>query len=252
MNEYTKTVLITGASSGFGEATARLLSLKGYKLILLARRQNKLEALTKELGTSIHIATLDIRDKNSVKSMFENLPEEFKTIDVLVNNAGLALGIDTLQEGHIDDWDVMIDTNIKGLLYMTKYCLDIMKNRNIGHIVNIGSVSAHAAYKGGNVYGGTKAFVKQLSRNLRADLFGTNIRVTNIEPGMAETEFSMVRFKGDAAKAEQVYDKTRHLTAEDIAETVEWVINRPAHVNIDNLEIMPVDQTWAGLQTRRD
>lgn len=243
----SKTILITGASSGFGAAAARMLAAKGYKLILVARRLDRLEALKNELNTAVYVASVDVRDKHEVKMLFDTLPDEFKNIDVLVNNAGLAKGVATAQESDLEDWEVMVDTNIKGLLYFTRFALEVMKKNNSGQIINIGSVSAIAPYKGGNVYGATKAFVHQFTRNLRADLFGTNIRATNIEPGSAETEFSLVRFE-DAEKAKEVYENTRHLTAEDVAETIVWVIERPQNVNIDNLEIMPIDQTWAGLQ----
>lgn len=252
MNRISKTILITGASSGFGAAMAKLFASKGHRLILVARRAEKLQALKVQLKTESVIATLDVTDKNSVENFFEQLPDKFKDIDVLINNAGLALGLETADMANLADWESMVETNIKGLLYFTSFTLKIMKKRNSGLIVNIGSVAGHAPYKGGNVYGATKAFVSQFSRNLRADLFGSKIKVTNIEPGMAETEFSDVRFKGDKEKAKGVYQGMSPLTAEDIAETVDWVINRPEHVNIDNLEIMPLDQSWGGLVVNRN
>ncbi len=246
-----KTILITGASSGFGKATAQLLAKEGYKLILIARRKELLEKLQKELKTDVYIASVDVTDKIQVEKLFENLPSEFKDLDILINNAGLALGLEPVMETNLEDWEKMVDTNIKGLLYFTRFALENMKNRNEGLIINIGSVAANIPYKGGNVYGATKAFVKQFSRNLRADLFGTNIKVTNIEPGMAETNFSNIRFKGDIEKANKVYEGTRSLKAEDIASTIHWVINQPLRVNIDNIEIMPIDQTFGGLVINR-
>jgi NADP-dependent 3-hydroxy acid dehydrogenase YdfG len=247
-----KTVLITGASSGFGAETAKLLAKAGHKLILIARREDKLKQLAEELDTETYIKSVDVTDKQAVADLFENLPEEFSEVDVLVNNAGLAAGLDLAQDSDIEDWEKMIDTNNKGLVYFTSQALQIMKKRDSGHIINIGSVSGTAPYPRGNVYGATKAFVKQFSRNLRADLHGTSIRVTNIEPGAAETEFSIVRFKGDEEKAKQVYENARMLEAIDIAESIEWVMSRPLRVNIDSIEIMPIDQTYAGLRTYRD
>jgi NADP-dependent 3-hydroxy acid dehydrogenase YdfG len=247
----TKTVLITGASSGFGEATARLLSESGYKLILVARRIEKLEQLKKVLGTEVHIQQTDVTNRGEVEKLFKNLPTNFKNIDVVVNNAGLASGLDLAQDADLDDWEKMIDTNNKGLVYCTNFALKNMKARNTGLIINIGSVAGSAPYPKGNVYGATKAFVRQFSRNLRADLAGTDIKVSNIEPGAAETEFSIVRFKGDIEKAKLVYEKTRALQAIDIANTIKWIIDQPLRVNIDNIEIMPIDQTYAGLVTSR-
>jgi len=251
MMKQSKTILITGASSGFGKATAQLLAKEGHKLILVARRKELLEKLKQELHTDVYIASVDVRDKNQVEEFFNNLPNAYKDIDVLVNCAGLARGLEVATEANIDDWELMVDTNIKGLLYFTRFALETMKTRNTGLIINLASVAAHVPYKGGNVYGATKAFVKQFSRNLRTDLFGTDIKVTNIEPGMAETEFSIVRFKGDLEKAKQVYEGTRSLTAEDIANTIVWVINQPLRVNIDNIEIMPIDQTFGGMVINR-
>jgi len=246
-----KIILITGASSGFGKATAQLLAKEGHKLILVARRRDVLETLKNELKTPVHIETVDVRDKDNVKELFANLPQEYQNIDVLINSAGGALGLDSAIEASLEDWDGMVDTNIKGLMYMTRFALESMKKRNTGLIVNIASIAAHVPYKGGNVYGASKAFVWQFSRNLRTDVLGTNIKVTNIEPGMAETEFSLVRFKGDIQKAKDVYKGAKSLTAIDIANTILWVINQPDHVNIDNIEIMPLDQTFGGLATNR-
>lgn len=242
-----KTILITGASSGFGEATARILSQPGFRLILVARRIEKLEKIKEELETEVFISKLDVTKKDEVIEFFRTLPDKFKTIDVLINNAGLALGLDLAQDASIEDWERMIDTNNKGLVYMTHFSLSLMKKVNSGHIINIGSIAGSTAYPKGNVYGATKAFVRQFSRNLRADLVGTNIRVSNIEPGAAETEFSLVRFKGDKQMADNVYENVRALKAEDIANTIKWIIDQPLRVNIDNVEIMPIDQTFGGL-----
>ncbi len=247
-------MLITGATSGFGEACARRFAREGWQLILAARRRDRLKALQVELGSeaSVHTLSLDVRDQDAAMTELTHLPEEFSEIDVLVNNAGLALGLEPAHESDISDWNTMVDTNIKGLLYCTRATIPGMVHRNKGHIVNIGSVAGDWPYPGGNVYGATKAFVKQFSQNLRADLFGTAIRVTNIEPGLAETEFSLVRFKGDKNKAEKVYEGTQPINAEDIAEMVYWVVNLPPHININRLEVMPVCQTWGAFAIHRE
>ncbi len=249
-----QTILITGASAGFGEACARQFAITGNRLILSARRRQRLEVLASELADTcpVHVLELDVRDRAAVEKAVNSLPEDFRAIDVLVNNAGLALGLEPSHEVAIEDWETMVDTNIKGLMYCTRYILPGMVERNHGHIVNISSTAGNWPYPGGNVYGGTKAFVTQFSRNLRADLLGTKVRVTCIQPGMAETEFSNVRFKGDETKAERVYQGTEPLTATDIAEAVAWVVNRPAHVNINAVEMMPVDQTWGPLAVHRE
>ena len=251
MSLDNKIILITGATSGFGKATAELLAKEGYKLILVARNNENLEKLKSELKTEVLISSVDVTDKKEVKELFDNLPSKFKDIDVLINNAGLALGLDVAPETNIEDWDTMVDTNIKGLMYFTRFVLDNMKIRNSGLIISIGSVASSVPYKGGNVYGATKAFVKQFSRNLRTDLLGTDIKITNIEPGMAETNFSNVRFKGDVEKAKKVYENSRALKPEDIANTIKWIINQPLRVNIDNIEIMPIDQTFGGMVINR-
>lgn len=240
-----KTILITGATSGFGLAATKLLA-KDNKLILLARRQDRLDELKNSLGTDVHTAAVDVTDNKQVQDLFAALPDDYRSIDVLINSAGLALGMEPAQEASLEDWEQMVDTNIKGLLRVTRPVLDIMKQQKSGLIINIGSVAATVPYKGGNVYGATKAFVRQLSRNLRTDLFSTGVKVTNIEPGAAETEFSIVRFK-DEQKAKDYYAGWQALKAEDIANTIVWVINQPAHVNIDNIEVMPLDQTYGGM-----
>lgn len=246
-----QTAFITGATSGFGEATARALAKEGYKLILLGRREDRLKRLAQELK-DVHVIAADIRDKEKIFSEVANLPEKFKDIEILVNNAGLALGQEKTNDASIEDFETMIDTNIKGLLYVTKAVLPIMTARKSGYIINLGSVAGEWPYPGGNVYGGTKAFVKQFTFNLRNDLQGTGIRVTQIAPGIAKTEFSLVRFKGDAAKADAVYDKTQFITSEDIARIIVDCINLPKHVNINSLEVMATTQTWAGFAFERE
>ena len=237
---------ITGATSGFGAACARQFAAHGWRLIVCGRRQDRLEALRAELAATVpvHAVALDVRDEAAVNAAIANLPAEFAEVDVLVNNAGLALGLEPAHQCTMTDWQQMVDTNIKGLLYCTRAVLPGMVARDRGHIVNIGSVASNYPYPGGNVYGATKAFVRQFSLNLRADLLGTRVRVTNIEPGMAETEFSLVRFKGENTKSAQVYAGTQPLQAEDIADVVYWATTRPAHVNINTLEVMPVCQAF--------
>ena len=247
-----KTVLITGASAGFGAACARRYAGEGNRLVLAARRMERLKALQEELDdTECHILELDVRDRQKVESAFAGLPPGFKDVDILVNNAGLALGLEPAHEADMENWERMVDTNIKGLMYCTRQILPGMVERKNGHIVNIGSVAGSTPYPGGNAYGATKAFVKQFSSNLRADLIGTPIRVTNIEPGLAETEFSLVRFDWDAARASKVYEGTQPLTAEDIAEIVYWTTALPPHINVNRLEVMPVCQAWAPFNIHR-
>lgn len=249
-----KTIMITGASSGFGAAAARIFAEEGNRLILVARRAGALQVLQDELRANVpvHTLVLDVRDRTMVERMIEELPAPFQEIDLLVNNAGLALGLEPAWQTSLDDWDSMVDTNIKGLLYCTRVILPGMVTRNRGHIVNIGSTAGAWPYPGGNVYGGTKAFVEQFTRNLRADLLGTMVRATCIAPGMAETEFSNVRFKGDQQKADNVYKGTTPLTALDIAGIIKWVSDLPDHVNINHLEIMSVYQSWGHLAVKRD
>jgi 3-hydroxy acid dehydrogenase / malonic semialdehyde reductase len=248
-----KTILITGATSGFGLACARRFARDGEILVLVGRRSNRLVALADELKSlsKIHTITLDIRKRLEVEKSLGNLPESFSHVDVLVNNAGLALGMEPAYEADISDWDTMVDTNIKGVMYCTRALLPGMVDRNRGHIINVGSTAGDWPYPGGNTYGATKAFVKQFSRNLRADLLGKAIRVTNIEPGMAESEFSIVRFKGDEQKAAMVYEGTTALTPEDIAEIIHWIVHVPPHVNINRIEVMPTCQSWGHLAVDR-
>ncbi len=247
-----KTILITGATSGFGRACAQRFALEGWRLIVTGRRQDRLAELTSQLADiPIHAVQLDVRDLAAVKAMVENLPEGFRDVDVLVNNAGLALGLEGADKASLEDWETMIDTNIKGLCYLTRCLLPSMVARNTGHIINMGSVAGSYPYPGGNVYGATKAFVKHFSNNLLTDLIHTRIRVTNIEPGLAESEFSIVRFHGDKAKADAVYKGTQPLTPPDIAEIVHWVTSVPPHVNICTVEVMPTCQSCGPLAVYR-
>lgn len=241
-----KTAFVTGATSGFGEAIARRLSQEGYKIVALARREDRLKKLASELGDT-HIIVADIRDKKAVFDAVDSLPDKFKDIEVLVNNAGLALGQEKTIDAKVEDFEAMIDTNVKGLIYSTKAVLPLLYKQEKGYIFNLGSTAGSWPYPGSNVYGATKAFVKQFSLNLRNDLVGTNIRVTNIEPGLCKTEFSEVRFKGDKAKADSIYEHTNFITAEDIATILLNCLNMPGSVNINRVEVMANTQTWAGL-----
>lgn len=246
-----KVAFISGASSGFGEAIARMLDLNGYHVVISARREDRLLKLAKELKNA-YIIACDIRDKDAVFNGINNLPNEFKNISVLINNAGLALGQEPVNEASLEDFETMIDTNIKGLVYTTKAVLPSLIKSGNGYIFNLSSVAGVWPYPGGNVYGGTKAFVKQFSYNLRNDLMGTGVRVTNISPGIAKTEFSNVRFKGDIKKADAVYDGTEYLRADDIATIILNCLKLPRHVNINELEVMPTSQSWAGFRFERD
>ncbi len=243
---------VTGATAGFGDATTRRLLRDGARVVATGRRADRLRALRDELGERVHTVELDVRDRAAVFAAVASLPNDFAAVDLLVNNAGLAKGLEPAQDAELDDWDDMIDTNVKGLTYVTRALLTGMIARGRGHIVNLGSVAGQFPYPGGNVYGATKAFVYQFSLNLRADLLGTPIRVTDIEPGMCGgTEFSSVRFRGDTAKADAVYANTTALTADDVAETIAWVASRPAHVNINSVQLMPVTQAFGPLAVHR-
>ncbi|MCX8600380.1 MULTISPECIES: SDR family NAD(P)-dependent oxidoreductase [unclassified Gilliamella] len=240
--------LVTGASSGFGQAICRKLIADGYKVVGAARRIDKLQKLATELGTNFFGLSLDVTKKDSVETILLQLPKEFQPVDILINNAGLALGLETADQANYDDWETMIETNIIGLVHLTHQILPGMVERNFGYIINLGSVAGTYAYKGGNVYGATKAFVKQFSANLRTDLLGKKVRVTNIEPGLCGgTEFSNVRFHGNNEQAAAVYEGVDYITPEDIANTVSWLVNTPAHFNVNSIEIMPVAQASAGL-----
>ncbi|MBR5734713.1 MAG: SDR family oxidoreductase [Desulfovibrionaceae bacterium] len=236
------TIFITGASSGIGRATAERFLEGKWRVVAAGRREERLRALAEKHPGMVLPLTLDVRDKDAVNAAFASLPAPFDAIDALVNNAGLALGVEPAQACNPDDWNVMVDTNIKGVLHCTRAVLPLMTARNAGHIINLGSIAGSYAYVGGNVYGATKAFVEQFSRNLRCDLHGTNVRVTNIEPGLLETEFTLVRLKGNAEKAAELYEGAEPLHPEDIAECIWWAVNRPPHVNICRIEVMPVCQ----------
>ncbi len=238
-------VLITGASSGIGAACAQVFAEQGARLILAARRREKLAELAEALTVPTHLLKLDVRDRPAVAEALASLPPQWQAIDVLVNNAGLSRGLDKLQEADIQDWEEMIDTNIKGLLYMIRLILPGMLTRQKGQIINIGSIAGLAAYPGGNVYCATKAAVKLITEGLKQDLLGTPIRVTNVEPGLVETEFSIVRFHGDKTRAGKVYQGLTPLTPRDVAEVVVFCTTRPAHVNINEVVLMPVDQASA-------
>ena len=251
MSGSCQIVFITGATSGFGAAATRRFVREGARVIAAGRRRDRLEALRRELGERVHILDLDVRDDAAVLNAAASLPLAFEAVTVLVNNAGLALGLEPAHEAKLDDWVTMIETNVCGLVVLTRAILPGMVKRRGGHIVNIGSVAGEYPYPGGNVYGATKAFVRQFSLNLRADLVDKNVRVTCIEPGMAETEFSLVRLQ-DEAKAHAVYRDMQPMTAEDIAETISWVVGLPAHVNINVIEMMATAQAFGPFAVHRD
>ncbi|WP_395001858.1 SDR family NAD(P)-dependent oxidoreductase [uncultured Helicobacter sp.] len=247
-------ILITGASVGFGAASARKFVANGHKVILLARRLEKLEALQKELGgeENAQIIACDVCDTARIESALANLAQDFKQIDVLLNNAGLALGLQSADEANIADWEEMIQTNVLALVRLTRLLLPQMVARKKGHIINIGSIAGRYPYPGGNVYGATKAFVRQFSLNLRADLYDKHIRVSNIEPGLSGgSEFSLVRFKGDEKLANAVYEGTKPLLPEDIAEAIFWVATLPSHINVNTIELMPTIQAPAALNVHK-
>lgn len=249
-----KWALITGATSGIGWATARSLAAAGFSILATGRRAEKLQelktALVKDFSQiQVEIANFDLTDRAEVAEFLKNHSKTLSQVEVLVNNAGLAKGVDKMQDSSLDDWDTMLDTNVKGLLYMTRGVLPYLVQKNSGHIVNLGSVAGRWTYPGGGVYCATKFAVRALSEGLRMDLLGTKIRVTNIEPGMVNTEFSFVRL-GDQSKADKVYEGMTPLTAHDIAETITWCVARPAHVNIQELVIYPTDQAHVGQVAR--
>ncbi len=246
-------VLVTGATAGFGRAIAQKFAAGGARIIAAGRREERLSSLRDELGQDVVLPlTLDVRDRAAVTAAIEALPAEWSAIDVCVNNAGLALGLGGAQEASLDDWDRMVDTNIKGLMYVTRAVLPGMVARNRGHVINIGSTAGEFPYPGGNVYGASKAFVRQFSLNLRADLLGTKVRVTDIEPGLVGgTEFSNIRF-GDDAKAAAVYAGTEPLLPDDIAEAVHWAATLPPRVNINTLQMMPVVQAFGPLKVHKE
>lgn len=246
-------IFITGASAGFGEAISRKFIKEGHKVLGLARREEKLQKIQDELGKNFHFIACDANDIEKIKVALEKLPKEFQEIDVLINNAGLALGLDPAQKANIKDWEIMINTNILALVKLTHFILPKMVSRGKGHIINIGSIAGTYPYPGGNIYGSTKAFVKQFSLNLRAELYDQNIRVSNIEPGLCGgSEFSIVRFGGDKNRADKVYENTKPLMPEDIAEAVYWCASLPSHMNINRMEIMPTTQAPAALNVAKN
>jgi 3-hydroxy acid dehydrogenase/malonic semialdehyde reductase len=247
-----RTVFVTGASAGFGAAIVRRFAARGVRVVALARRADRLDAVAAEFGKLVLPLAVDVRDRTSVERAVASLPAAFAEVDVLVNNAGLALGLEPAQRADIADWENMIDTNCNGVVYATRALLPGMVARGRGDVVNLGSIAGTYPYPGGNVYGATKAFVHQFSLNLRSDLHGTGVRVTCIEPGLCGgTEFSQVRFHGDRQKAAGVYAGTQPLTADDIAAAVDWATSQPAHVNVNTIELMPVCQSFAGFQVDR-
>lgn len=248
----TRLVLVTGASAGFGDAIARRFVRDGFRVIGAARRTDRLATLAAELGDAFHPVSLDVTDAGAVAALPEQLPEGWRNPDVLVNNAGLALGLAPAHQASLAEWDRMVATNVGGVIHVTRAFLPAMVERDSGHVVNLGSTAGSYPYPGGHVYGASKAFVKQFSLNLRADLVGTGVRVTDIEPGLVGgTEFSTVRFGGDAARAGRVYEGTTPLTADDVAEAVGWVVGLPRHVNINRVEMMPTCQASGPLAIKR-
>ncbi|HEY9814974.1 MAG TPA: SDR family oxidoreductase [Candidatus Obscuribacterales bacterium] len=249
-----QTVLITGASSGIGAACAAAFAEAGTRLILAARRQERLQAIAQALvdqyGIAIHPVVMDVCDRAQVEAVLQGLPADWQAIDVLVNNAGLSRGLEPLQQGSIEDWDEMIDTNLKGLLYVTRTVLPGMVERGRGHVINIGSIAGHQSYPKGNVYCATKAAVRALSHGLKMDLSGTPVRVSSVDPGLVETEFSQVRFHGDQDRAAQVYANVTPLTPEDVAEVVLFCATRPPHVNLSEILLLPTDQSSSTLVHR--
>jgi serine 3-dehydrogenase len=248
-------VLVTGASSGIGAACARAFAQTGAKLILTARRFDRLQRLAQtlkqEFKTQIYPLQLDVCDRSQVEGVLKALPEPWQAVDILINNAGLSRGLDKVHQSSVQDWEEMIDTNIKGLLYMTRLLVPGMVDRGRGHIINIGSIAGHQAYPGGAVYCATKAAVRTLSAGLKMDLLGTPVRVSEIDPGIVETEFSQVRFHGDTERAKRVYENTTPLTADDIAEVVVFCTTRPAHVNVSEIVVLATDQAAATMVHRR-
>lgn len=248
-----KIALVTGASAGFGEAICRKLIIDGVKVIGVARRLDRLNALQKQLGEHFLPVQLDLTDCVAIDSLLSQLPKKFQPIDILINNAGLALSTEPAYHVDFADWDTMVHTNVLGLIKLTHTVLPSMVARNFGYVINLGSIAGTYPYKGGNVYGATKAFVKQFSLNLRADLLGKHIRVTNIEPGLCGgTEFSNIRFHGDDGKAAEVYQGVDFVTANDIANTISWLLSMPAHFNVNSMEIMPIAQAPQGPAVARN
>ena len=246
-----KTAFVTGATSGFGRAIAEHLLRDGWRVVVTGRRDERLQPLRDEFGDAVHLAAFDMRDADAIHAAVDTLPDGFKRIDLLVNNAGLALGTAPAQRADLSQWRQMIDTNITGLVTLTHALLPRLIEAR-GLVINISSIAATYPYSGGNVYAATKAFVTQFSLGLRSDLHGTGVRVTSIEPGMAETEFTLVRTSGDQAASDTLYQGVNPITPDDIAEQVMWLAKLPAHLNINRIETMPVSQSFAGFQIHRD
>ncbi len=252
MSHLHKVAFITGASSGIGEACARRFAHAEYRLILAARRVDRLTALVRELSVPCHVTGLDVTDPQAILDVVAGLPEPFAEVDVLINNAGLALGLEPAPSASLEDWDRMVNTNVRGLMHCTRAVLPKMVAQNRGHIINVGSTAGTYPYPGANVYGATKAFVHQFSLNLRADLLGTAIRVTCLEPGMvSDTEFSPVRFHGDVQKASAVYEGVHALGPKDVAEAIFYCASCPPHMNVNVMELMPVDQAFGSFAINR-
>ncbi|TAL68786.1 MAG: SDR family NAD(P)-dependent oxidoreductase [Bacteroidetes bacterium] len=255
MNQKGKLALITGASAGIGEACAEVFAEEGANLILLARRKNKLDEISKRIKQKYKVEILniecDVRNRKNVEKSIKELPEKFKNIDILINNAGLARGMNKIQEGSFDDWDEMLDTNVKGLLNVSRFVLPGMVERKSGHVVNIGSLAGREVYPNGNVYCSTKYAVKAISKGMLIDLNGTGIRVTNLDPGLVETEFSEVRFRGDTKRAKSIYQGYIPLTSRDIAEVALFCVTRPKHVTIQDILITPTDQATAMILNKK-
>ena len=255
MTSNSMTVFITGASAGIGAASARAFAARGDRLVLCARRAHRLEGVVEQLraehGAAVHALELDVRDADAVETALAALPAEFAAIDVLVNNAGLSRALDPAYANEVRHIDDMVDTNVKGLLYVTRAIVPGMLQRGRGHVVNLGSTAGHDVYPGGTVYCATKHAVDAITRGLKMDLHGTPIRVSSVDPGLTETDFSLVRFEGDAERAGKAYARTQPLSADDVAEVIVWVATRPAHVNISDVILMPTDQSSVGM-VRRD
>lgn len=247
-----KTTLVTGATSGFGRAAVRRFHALGHRVIGTGRRQERLDELASELGERFVGLRFDVADREAVSAALASLQGPWAEIDVLVNNAGLALGLEPAHKANLDDWTTMVDTNINGVLYITRAVLPGMVERQRGHIVNISSIAANWPYPGGNVYGATKAFLSQFSNNLRSDLLGSRVRVSSIEPGLCETEFSLVRYKGDEGAAASPYANVEAMSADDIAEAIVWVTEVPRHVNVNRVELMATEQAWGPFAIHRE
>ncbi|MCP1677031.1 NADP-dependent 3-hydroxy acid dehydrogenase YdfG [Natronocella acetinitrilica] len=247
-----RVAVITGATAGFGAATARRFASNGWRLVVTGRRQERLDALVEEFGgpEMVHALPMDMRDREAVEKGLGKLPAPFDAVEVLVNNAGVGYGLEPIQEGNVDEWEATIDTNLKGVLYATRTLLPGMIERKRGHVINLGSTAGSWPYTGGTIYGASKSFIQHFSRGLRADLAGHAVRVTNMDPGLCETEFSVNRFRGDVERANSLYEGNDPIISEDIAEAIWWVVNMPYRVNVNTMELMPLSQSWSPLQVK--